>query len=65
MSRVRAEHPYDFFTRGSQIRTNAEAVKRRAWVYTPQYDAQSFRVSPEVQGWLDTEFAQEVSHHGA
>lgn len=59
MRRLRHEHPYEFFTRGSTIKANVESVKRHRWDYEPRYT--EFTIPGAVQDWLDTEFAQEVS----
>ncbi|QCO93519.1 replication-associated protein [Gopherus associated circular DNA virus 5] len=59
MSALRERHPYEFFTRGSAIRTQVESVKRHRWVYEPDYAPDSFQLPGAVQDWLDTEFAEE------
>lgn len=61
MSNLRSKHPYEFFTRGNQIRANVESVKRKRWDYETAYTADSFVLPGAVQDWIDTEFAQEVS----
>lgn len=58
MSLLRDRHPYEFFTRGSIIRTNVESVKRHRWDYTPPFT--DFQLPGAVQDWLDTEFDEEV-----
>lgn len=60
MSALRERHPYEFFTRGSTIRSQVEQVKRHRWVYEPDYPADSFQLPGAVQDWLDTEFEEEV-----
>lgn len=62
MSALRERHPYEFYTRGGTIRANVEQVKRHRWDYNPEYTPDSFVIPGAVQDWLDTEFAQEVSH---
>jgi len=59
MSNLRVQHPYEFFTRGNQIRANVESVKRKRWDYTPEHT--EFRIPGAIQDWLDMEFEKEVS----
>lgn len=61
MSALRERHPYEFFTRGTTIRTNVESVKRKRWDYVPDFEPGSFVIPGAVQDWLDVEFDQEVS----
>lgn len=65
MSALRERHPYEFFTRGQQIRANVVATKRKRWEYEPDFPADSFVLPGAVQDWLDTEFAEEVSNFEA
>lgn len=59
MSNLRKQHPYEFFTRGNQIRANVESVKRKRWDYVPEHT--EFRLPGAVQDWVDMEFEEEVS----
>lgn len=59
MSHLRERHPYEFFTRGNQIRANVESVKRKRWDYEPEHT--EFRIPGAIQDWLDMEFEKEVS----
>jgi len=61
MSAVRRHHPYEYFTRGSQIEANVRKAKSVSFDYTPEYAPESFVLPGAIQDWLDTEFNQEVS----
>lgn len=58
MSNLRQRHPYEFFTRGNQIRANVESVKRKRWDYEPEHT--DFRLPGSIQDWIDMEFEKEV-----
>lgn len=61
MSAVRRHHPYEYFTKGTQIEANVRKAKGVSFNYTPAYEPGSFTIPGAVQDWLDTEFNQEVS----